>query len=75
VEKGRAASPSSSPGCTRAGHSRVIIVSDSQLGHLKRAPVTAEPASAPRLTRVRNAPQLILTPLMASKFALAWVRI
>ena len=58
-----------------SGHSRVIIVTASQFGHLNLAPVTAEPAKAPRETRVKNAPQLILTPLMSSKLALACARI
>lgn len=64
----------SSPDGISPGHSRVIIVMASQFGHLNLAPVTAEPAKAPRETRVKNAPQLIFTPLMSSKLALAWFK-
>lgn len=57
------------------GHSRVITVKDSQFGHLNLAPVTDDPARAPREIKVRKAPQLIFTPLITSKFPFAWVRI
>jgi len=54
-----------------SGHSRVIMVTDSQFGHRNLTPVIAEPAKAPKEIKSRYPPQLILTPDISSVLAFA----